>query len=272
MKPRAFSSSGGNVLYAANLDTIQDAIRDIDKCGGNWIGNIPSVWCADRSTLIVGAHKGLVLDGVELAAKSQTTVSLDGVLTTTGWWYLYAVNSGTDTVSYTLSDDSPEDEFVFKDGDPDSRYVCSIYCTSNTLHSERILPFRKVGNHVTYRWTGGGLTSDTFRALNAGVATTATDVDLTAWVPPRVRMAHLRLEISSATTGAAYIAKVSPKGDTIPSGGTYDSQLFNYAIFSTSNDARAIEAPCECDIDGFVQYRNNSANFTTSIWVRGYEE
>lgn len=272
MKPRAFSSTTGQVLYAADLDTIQDAIRDIDKCGGNWIGNIPQVWCADRSTLIVGAHKGLVLDGVELAAKSQTTVSLDGVLTTTGWWYLYAVNSGTDTVSYTLSDDSPEDEFIFKDGDPDSRYVCSVYCTNNTLHSERILPFRKVGNRVTYRWTGGGLTSDTFRALNVGVATTATDVDLTAWVPPRVRMVHLRLEISSATINTAYIAKVSPKGDAPPSGTASDSQLFNYAIFTYTGQSAVIEAPCECDIDGFVQYRNNSANVSTYLHVRGYEE
>lgn len=273
MKPRVFSSTDGQVLFAANLDTIQDSIRDVAKCYGQWLGNSPEVWCEDCSTLVVGPHKGVVIAGIELEGHlTPTTVSLDGVLTATGWWYLYARNNGSDVVEYFLSEDSPEDDWIFKDGDPDSRYVCSVQCFNATLHSEKILAFRKTRNRVHYRWSGGTLTSTDFRALNGGTATSATDVDLTTWIPPRVRQTLLRATWQSTTTGTAYILKVSSKGAGIPSGGAYDAQINVYGILGNNGDERAADEYCECDINGKIQYRVNNAACSAFIYVRGYEE
>lgn len=214
------------VGLAAAVNTVYTNAADLTAQPGRWLGNEPDAWCTDGTTQVtIGAHLGLVLGGVELPAKAQTNLTLNSAFSGTGWWYVYAKSDGaaTPAVTYEFSQTAPDAYRVLKTGDATRRFICSVYVTVATAAAERVLSFHKSRGRVHYRFAGLGINS--FRALSAGSATSATDVSLATFLPPHARIAELQLMMLNGTTGTAYAAKVAPKGDTIAASAAEDCQL-----------------------------------------------
>lgn len=272
MKPRINDFVTDEVLTSADMNSIQTAIRDVTKCAGNWIGNEPYVMCATGSTsLKVGPFLGVVIAGVELAGSaSETTVTLDGAFSGTGWWYLYAKNNGSDVAAFEFSQTVPDAYRVLKTGDTSRRYVCSVYVAISTLHSEAVLSFRKERGVTTYRWSGLGIAN--FVAKGAGADITSTDVSLATYLPPHARMSRLSLLLEATAASVLYYGKVNPKGDTLGAGTTFDSHACVAGYFSNTADFRQVDAPCETDSSQNVVYLVSPVNAKLTILVRGFEE
>jgi hypothetical protein len=262
MRPRTNDFVSDEVLSAADMNAIQDRIRDLDRSNGAWLASPPYVESAG-SSVIVGPHRGLALGGIELDPAGSTTVTLP-TLTADTWYYLYAFDDGSYGVDYELSTTIPDD--IFMDGDDSRRFVCAV----RAVATNKVRPFRRTRDgNVTYRWSAetdgsGGLAEGA--ALSGGTATSYTDVNLAAWLPPNSKIAKLLAGLFNSSTTTDYNADFRTNGD---------SNIAFRVHVSTQNVSGDNEATCfeiVTDGDQKIEYVVENANLSVNLSVLGYLE
>lgn len=133
-------------------------------------------------------------------------ITLTGItgLAPTALSHVYLYLSGA-TPALEISSTSPAAAFSgtarTKSGDTTRRYIGSVRTDANGA----IYSFVQVGERVMYRFTWG-ITS---RVLTNGMATTATVVDMSSWVPPFSRLVVAKMANTSTTTNAGFVIQTA---------------------------------------------------------------
>jgi hypothetical protein len=188
------------------------------------------------------------------------------VLTANTWYYLYLFEgpSGPDVEIVTTAPASPYRagaRVKGPDSGPDNtrRFLDEVRAKgTNTL-----MRWRDSGN--LRRWVEDEVT--TLRALTNGNATTATTIDLSPWVPPTSRLAHVVLEASYNTV--AGVARLSATTDGL-------DLTAGQAQLTSICGANASRIPKTGDVETNaiqnIRYRVGDAGMSAFVNVLGYRK
>lgn len=279
MKPRVINAVPDMIFEAADANTWQDRTKDLAKCNGVWLVNEPKVWStnpfATSGEVVVEAHYGLVLDGVELAPKGETTVTLLNQFAHTGWYYLYARNDGADGVEYFWDDQVPDDGHGILLGDANRR-VAEVYVLSSTSGAEEIRHFRYAHGETIHDWGLNPTTStifDNYSPVGGALGGTGGNVSLLNFIPPTSRSAlvHMVVHQNNNAVGTTFKAGVGPKGSgSIASFPSY--QLIASGRMSAALDDRHIEGWIQTDENLDINYGvSGDAGIGVRLLVKGYK-
>lgn len=189
----------GNILPSADMDSIQDNVLGMAQVPGVMVG-LPYVYCADGTNIIIGGVTGLTTtaNANDNLSSGEVTFTTSSLASHTRYYGFAHDNAGT--LEYVIFDSgtaTPAANLVFRASNTQYRYLF----TFSTNGSGHILPFRKVGNRVIYQRSASITSSSDFEPTMSGTATTYTDVDLSAWLPPHSRLVVLEGQFTVAAFG-----------------------------------------------------------------------
>lgn len=158
------------------------------RSGGTLTSFTIDVGAIHLATLVSGTVTGVY----DAAATTVTEADIEGGGGTLGavarWWYVYAyAGSGID---YQVSQTAPAAGRRCKSGATTHTYLGCFRTTA----AGAPLPGRKSNGRWVYRRSA--LSSNETRVLNTSAAAGATDLDLSALVPPHARLATLSLSVT----------------------------------------------------------------------------
>lgn len=158
------------------------------RSGGTLTSFIIDVGAIDLAALV----SGTVTAAYDAAATTVTEADIEGGGGTLGavarWWYVYAyAGSGID---YQVSQTAPAAGRRYKTGDVTKVYLGCFRTTA----AGAPLPGRKSNGRWVYRRSA--LASNETQALSTTAAAGATNMDLSALVPPHARLATLSLAVT----------------------------------------------------------------------------
>lgn len=207
---------------------------------------------------------------------AETTLDLGDVegapanLSNSTWYYVYAYSDGTSTLRFLINTVAPDATGLWQSagGDGLRRYLGCFRANG----SGAPIPVRAHQGRYLYR--ASSITSGPVAATLTSIAAFA-DVDLTAFLPPHARVAHLRAAIlnTDTTSDHSISLRLRTNGDTTSSieaiahpGG---------ASSSAENAGRAhITADLETDSSQLIEAETagTSASFSAQIFCDGFTE
>lgn len=204
-----------------------------------------------------------------LASETQLTTASHfggGTLANSTAYYVYAyVSAGA--LALQISTDAPGSDGIWKTSAVGThRYLFSFVTDSSGVP---IAMHRTGSGRTLYYVSGAGMT--TVRVLNAGTATSFTNVDLSALVPATARVVLLHAICTNSSTTAHGQLQIRTDGETAG----YLEQ--GVGVADASNDFRGThDFTIEASSSRIVEYRRESAagyaSITVSLYVLGYEE
>lgn len=190
-----------------------------------------------------------------------------GTLGNNTWYYVYATLSGG-ALTFQISLDPPEGGLVWKSGAGGThRY---LFCF-RTNGSGVPLPMRVARGR--YRWRYSALTS-AYNIQSYATTQSFTDLDLSAYLPPHARLAHLLVEVINSDTdsGDEIEARLRTNGDTT---GYEKATVPPCASGSSDNYTRAhLYTEIETDSSRLIEVEiaGSSSSFTVNLFARGFDE
>lgn len=207
---------------------------------------------------------------------AETTLDLGDVesspanLSNSTWHYVYAYSDGTSTLRFLINTTAPAADLLWQSagGDGLRRYLGCF----RTNGSGAPIPVRAHRGRYLYR--GSSITSGPVAATLTSIAAFA-DVDLTAFLPPHARVAHLRAAIlnTDTTSDHSVALRLRTNGDTT----SYIEAIAHPggASSSAENAGRA-HLTTEIETDGSqlieAETAGTSASFSAQIFCQGFTE
>lgn len=252
-------------------DAVLGALRGADTIevapGGSATSFSITIGDIRALTLVCGDGVVRCLAAASIAAVTQAAVEGGGATlgASTKFWYLYA-SAATTTVAFEVSDIAPTADRVWKTGSVGTkRYVGCVPAVSGTP-----IALRAHRGRYWYRITELGA-NDT-RVLNAGSATSYTDVDLSSFVPPHARMAEIDAYLAPNTAVSTAVG-----GATLRKNGTAAAGVLGMNC-GTGAQWPAVERSewIETDASRLIEYRVSTSSGTDypalSLYVYGFAE
>ena len=219
----------------------------------------PYLGCQDGSILLLGPTDPYVFgDGTRITRSTATSFQAatylegGGSLANSTWYYLY-VRVFNNAVNYEVSTTEPDAALHYKSGDTSRCYAGPF----RTDGSGSILPFHSVGGDWRY-------VENATVVLSSGSATSWTDVDCSAYVPPTARMGHFSALMGNAASTNRF-AYLRPKGTSV----TYGRQLAGPGTSGiNSSDSFSYGLPSTLTL----QYKVDNASLSVTLAMDGFTE
>lgn len=186
------------------------------------------------------------------------------------WWYVYAYSTGggSPALAYEISTTGPTGDLVWKSGSVGTKRYLGCFPTTA---AGAPYPLRAVRGRYVYRYSSisGGASLASYTA-----AQSFTDLDLSGFVPPRVRVAHLLIEVLNGDTDAGdeITARVRTNGDTT----SYEGITVPPAAAAGSDNYARGLLYTECVTDSSqlveVEVSGSSTALSVVVFVRGFCE
>ncbi len=225
------------------------------------LGNIRAavLECAD------GVIRSMAATGISI---TQTSVEGGGgdLTAAAAWWYVY-LYSASGTLAYEISTTAPTADLTWKTGSVgEKRYVGCFRTTAAGVP----IAVRAQGRRYFYRVTDLGAT-DT-QVLNAGGATSYTDVDCSAFVPPHARMIELDAYLAPNTAATTAIGGATLRKNGAAGAGVIGMNCGTGTQWPAMERALWIEG----DASRIVEYRVSTSTGTDypalTLYVYGFVE
>lgn len=225
------------------------------------LGNIRAavLECAD------GVIRSMSATGISI---TQTSVEGGGgdLTAAAAWWYVY-LYSASGTLAYEISTTAPTADLTWKTGSVgEKRYVGCFRTTAAGVP----IAVRAQGRRYFYRVTDLGAT-DT-QVLNAGGATSYTDVDCSAFVPPHARMIELDAYLAPNTAATTAIGGATLRKNGAAGAGVIGMNCGTGTQWPAMERALWIEG----DASRIVEYRVSTSTGTDypalTLYVYGFVE
>ena len=246
----SLDSGGSNITFAFNYGALASATSLTSSLTGT-VGVMP-------------------VTGVIEPAGTLTLANVEGApvnISANTWYYAYASNDGSGAFVWELSTTAPDASLLFKTGTTSQRYVgCFTTVTGGVP-----IPFvaKKSGGRGLYRYNLSGIdvlsgAADRCEVLTAGNATAWTSVNLTRYVPPHARIAHLRVSVTSTDASSRYF-RLRTLGETLG----YET----FAIQGTASQSYAtFDITINVSSGQIIEYLVENANVNVTLTVLGFEE
>lgn len=209
------------------------------------------------TSITVGIGRCYAENGDLINATSALTASSLSLSNST-WYHVYVyLNSGTPAVEVvTTAPTAWKGTAYSKTGDTSRRYVGSV----RTDGSGNIYEFWHVAESGLVLYSGDcDLDASPFRALNAGTATAATAVDLSAVIPVTARVGYMRL-LSTGTVIVSFGPTSNVTGAALGVGSSTQTSFVGQFPLTTSQQyyykfASAPTGGAYIDVYGYVYQR-----------------
>lgn len=243
--------SGAIALTAGGTSTsFTIALGDIRACVLECADGVVRCMSASTITLTQTSVEG---GGADLTAAAQ-------------WWYIYAY-SAAGTLAYEVSTTAPTSDLTWKTGSVGTKRYIGCF---RTTAAGAPIAMRAHRGRYWYRITELGAT-DT-RVLNAGGATSYTDVDLSSFVPPHARMAEIDAYLAPNTAATTAVG-----GATLRKNGTAGAGLIGFNC-GTGTQWPAVERAVwiETDTSRVIEYQVSTSTGSDypalTLYVYGFME
>lgn len=229
----------GDDLDAADVEAVFQRLADRAHLARNallthivWSGDLVvesggsltsfSVKVGPISKMVVADEDGEVRVASPTSEATLGVADIEGTPGTLGdvtrFWYVYAfhtttISSGAAVVDYAISLTPPDVSRRYKGGDP-TRVYLGCFPVAAVSGTRQPIPLRACDRR--YRYRVSALAATALRTTpSGGSATSYTDLDLSALVPPHARLAHLHAYLEPGG-GASSVggANLRRNGDT----------------------------------------------------------